>query len=222
MWLLLPNFRPSFLIKFSENPKITKKNENPKKYVFNIFASFLAFSTSSKKNFKFSKVFRTRSTFHISFLKSSIFLIESTLILLVFKKYKTIKKNQIYKKKKKLRDQFWGPSNILPINIGPQLTQRGSWQFCTIERTQKTLKIKTLSSPSLKLPPTPHLYQKEVVAPQVVDFPSPQTRPSLFPIRISLSRPRPPRFPRGLVIFPCEHRASPSQTHTISLSAIPR
>jgi hypothetical protein len=45
------------LIKFSENPKIAKNNENPKKYVFNIFASFLAFSMSSKKEFKFSKVF---------------------------------------------------------------------------------------------------------------------------------------------------------------------
>jgi len=109
LWLLLPNFRPSFLIKFSENPKITKKNENPKKYVFNIFASFLAFSTSSKKNFKFSKVFRTRSTFHISFLKSSIFLIESTLILLVFKKYKKIKKNQIYKKKKEVEGPILRP-----------------------------------------------------------------------------------------------------------------
>jgi predicted membrane protein len=83
-----------------------------KKYVFNIFASFLAFSTSSKKEFKFSKVFGTRLTFHASFLKSLIFLIESTLILLVFKKYKKIKKNQIYKKEKKLRDQFWGSSNI--------------------------------------------------------------------------------------------------------------
>jgi len=48
--------------KFSENPKIAKNNENPKKYVFNIFAPFLAFSTSSK-------------TFHASFLKSLIFLI---------------------------------------------------------------------------------------------------------------------------------------------------
>jgi len=45
------------LIKFLKNPKIAKNNENPKKYVFNIFASFLAFSTSSKKEFKFSKVF---------------------------------------------------------------------------------------------------------------------------------------------------------------------
>jgi len=63
------------LIKFSENPKIAKNNKNPKKYVFNIFASFLEFSASSKKEFKFSKVFRTRSTFHASFFKIIIFFI---------------------------------------------------------------------------------------------------------------------------------------------------
>jgi len=41
------------LINFLKNPKIAKNKENPKKYVFNIFASFLAFSTLSKKKFKF-------------------------------------------------------------------------------------------------------------------------------------------------------------------------
>ena len=46
-----------------------------------------------------------RLTFHASFLKSLIFLIESTLILLVFKKSKKIRKIKIYKKRK-LRDQF--------------------------------------------------------------------------------------------------------------------
>jgi len=91
--------------KIFKKSKNSEKQRQSKKYVFNIFASFLAFSTSSKKEFKFSKVFGTRSTFHASFLKSLIFLIESTLILLVFKKYKKLKKNQIYKKRKKLRDQ---------------------------------------------------------------------------------------------------------------------
>jgi hypothetical protein len=42
---------------FEKNPKIVKNNENPKKYFFYIFALFLAFSTSSKKEFKFSEVF---------------------------------------------------------------------------------------------------------------------------------------------------------------------
>jgi hypothetical protein len=88
------------LIKVSKKSKIAKNNENPKKYVFNIFASFLVFSTSSKKEFKFSKVFGTRSTFHASFLKSLIFLIESTLILLVFKNTKKLRKIKFTKKNK--------------------------------------------------------------------------------------------------------------------------
>ena len=70
--------------KFLKNPKIEKSNENPKKYVFNIFASFLAFSTSSKKEFKLLNVFQTCLPFHVSFLKSLIFFNESTFILLIF------------------------------------------------------------------------------------------------------------------------------------------
>ena len=73
------------------------------KYVLNIFASFLAFSTSSKKEFKFSNVFWTRLTFHALFLKALIFLIELTLILLVFKKYK--KKQE---KSKFIKKKSWG------------------------------------------------------------------------------------------------------------------
>jgi hypothetical protein len=66
---MLPNFLFIFLIKFLKNSKIVKNNENLKKYVFNIFASFLVFSMSFKKEFKFLKVFETRSTFHILFFK---------------------------------------------------------------------------------------------------------------------------------------------------------
>jgi hypothetical protein len=41
-----------------KNPKkATKKKENPKKFILDIFASFLTFSASSQKEFKFSKVF---------------------------------------------------------------------------------------------------------------------------------------------------------------------
>jgi len=41
-----------FFINFQKKPKIEKKNiENPKKCIFDIFASFLAFSTSSQKYF---------------------------------------------------------------------------------------------------------------------------------------------------------------------------
>ena len=36
-----------------KKPKIVKNKENPKKYVFNIFVSFLVFSASSQKNLNF-------------------------------------------------------------------------------------------------------------------------------------------------------------------------
>jgi hypothetical protein len=46
--------------KFSEKiKKIAKKNnENPKKCIFDIFASFSAFSTSSQKNLNFQRYFQ--------------------------------------------------------------------------------------------------------------------------------------------------------------------
>jgi len=62
----------------------------------------LAFSASSKKEFKFSKVFWTRLTFHVLFLKSKIFLFRVD----VDKKNSKNEKNQIYKKKKEVE----GPS----------------------------------------------------------------------------------------------------------------
>jgi len=82
--------------------KNSEKQRKSKKYVFNMCASFLAFLTSSKKkNLSFHRFFGTRSTFHALFLKSLIFLIESTLILLVFKKIqKKTGKIKIYKKKR--------------------------------------------------------------------------------------------------------------------------
>jgi len=44
--------------KFSEKIKKRRKNnENPKKYIFDIFASFLAFSTSFQKNLNFQRYF---------------------------------------------------------------------------------------------------------------------------------------------------------------------
>ena len=48
---------PKFLINFWKKPKIEKIYENPKKYIFDIFASFLAFSMSSQKNFNFQRYF---------------------------------------------------------------------------------------------------------------------------------------------------------------------
>jgi hypothetical protein len=74
-----------------------------KKYVFNTFASFFIIFSIVSKEFKFSKIFGTRSTFNALILKSLIFLIESTLILLVFKNTKKLRKIKIYKKKEEKR-----------------------------------------------------------------------------------------------------------------------
>jgi hypothetical protein len=50
-----PIFDPCF-DKFSEKiQKIAKNIENPKKYIFNTFASFLAFLASSQKNLNFQR-----------------------------------------------------------------------------------------------------------------------------------------------------------------------
>ena len=66
-----------------------------------------------------------RLTFNATFLKSSIFLIEPMLILLVIKKkYKKIRKIKIYKKKK-LRDQVGNLAIFLPITTGLHNTHKG-------------------------------------------------------------------------------------------------
>ena len=42
---------------FWKKSKIAKNNENLKKYILDIFASFLAFSKSSQKNLNFQRYF---------------------------------------------------------------------------------------------------------------------------------------------------------------------
>jgi len=99
--------------KIFRKSKNSEKQWKSKKNVFNIFASFLAFSASFKKEFKFSKVFRTRSTFHASFFKIIIFLIWVDVDIARFQKNtKKLSKIKIYKKTK-LRDQVWIPNNFL-------------------------------------------------------------------------------------------------------------
>jgi hypothetical protein len=70
-------FLTHVFINFQKNPKIAKNNENPKKKLFFIYICivFSIFSIVSKE-FKFSKVFGTRSTFNVLFLKSPIFIIQ--------------------------------------------------------------------------------------------------------------------------------------------------
>jgi hypothetical protein len=84
---LLPNFWPNVVGK-----KISKNSKNPKKYVLDIFVSFLAFSASSQKNLIFQRSFERVRLLTRRFLKSLIFLIELTLILLIFKKIQNTKK----------------------------------------------------------------------------------------------------------------------------------
>ena len=88
--------------KFSKRTKNSKKKQrNPKKiYFWYIYIIFSIFNTISKE-FKFSKVFWTRSTFNALILQSLIFLVESTLILIAFKNTKKIWKIKIYQKKRK-------------------------------------------------------------------------------------------------------------------------
>jgi len=74
-------------------------------YICIIFSIFKAIS----KEFKFSKVFWTRSTFNALILQSLIFWVDVDIAR--FKKYKKMRKIKITKKKRrkekeKLRDQF--------------------------------------------------------------------------------------------------------------------
>jgi len=57
MLSVVTQFLTHLFDKFFGKSKNSEKQRKSKKYVLNIFASFLAFSTSSKKEFKFSKVF---------------------------------------------------------------------------------------------------------------------------------------------------------------------
>jgi hypothetical protein len=53
--IVATQFLTHVLINFQKNPKIAKNIENPKKYIFNTFASFLAFLASSQKNLNFQR-----------------------------------------------------------------------------------------------------------------------------------------------------------------------
>jgi len=82
---------------FSKNNE--KQRKSKKIYFKYICIVFSIFSIVSKE-FNFSKVFWTRSTFHTLFLKSLIFLIELILIMLFSKNKKKYKKLKFYKKTK--------------------------------------------------------------------------------------------------------------------------
>ena len=103
------------------------------------------------------------------------------LVLLVFKKYKKLRKIKIYKNKIKSRDQFWGSSNILPINSCLQHPSRGGailqlggqfWKKNTKKKGKPNPKIhlhpKQPRSPTpdfFLLPPPDHLCSRSSLPP---------------------------------------------------------
>ena len=103
--LLLPNFWHTYLIKFSKNPKIAKNNGNPKKKnIFYIFASFLAFSTLSKKRIKIFKNLSNTFNFSLVVFKILDFPHWFNVDIACFQKYK--KKKQ--EKSKFTKKESWG------------------------------------------------------------------------------------------------------------------
>jgi len=167
--------------------KNSKNQQKYKKCFFSIFVSFLAFSTSSKKKFKFSKKFWTRSTCHTSFLKSLIFLIESTLILLVFKKIQKIKKKQNLQKTKvegpilRLKQHFtYKYRSIAHTKRGGQFWKKN------IKKTQTLNLNLSLSKPK---PPPPSLAfslrRPALLQTTTTISTSPKTNTSLFCPHIS-------------------------------------
>jgi fucose 4-O-acetylase-like acetyltransferase len=98
--------------KFSEKNENSKKKWKPQKNTFLIYLHHFSIFNVISEEFKFSKVFWTRSTFNALILQSLIFCWVNVDIAL-FKKYKKIRKIKIYKKKRekrkekeKLKDQF--------------------------------------------------------------------------------------------------------------------
>jgi len=99
-----PIFDPCF-DKFSEKSKNSEKTLKIQKIHFLYICIVFSIFSIVSKEFKFSKTFGTRSTFHASFLKSLIFRIESMLIFARFQKYKKIRKIKIYKKRGKEKEK---------------------------------------------------------------------------------------------------------------------
>jgi hypothetical protein len=79
-------FLTHVLIFFQKNPKNREKHRKSKKILFLIYSHHFRIFSIVLKEFKFSNMFGTRSTFNALFLKSLIFLIESMLMSLVLKK----------------------------------------------------------------------------------------------------------------------------------------
>jgi len=62
-------FLTHVLINFQKNSKIAKNIENPKKYIFKYICIVFSIFSIISKEFKFSKISGTRSTFNALLLK---------------------------------------------------------------------------------------------------------------------------------------------------------
>ena len=143
-----------------------------------ICITFSIFNVISEE-FKFSKVFWTRSTFNALILQSLIFLVKSTLILLVFK---NTKKNQNWQKNKEVEGPMcFGDQVTLPINRGHNTHKRGKkftrGQFK--DKIKGKQKILTSHSKKKKLVATPcpvFLFTPLASCPSSRSSPSPESR----------------------------------------------
>ena len=155
-------FLTQYFDKFLEKTKKNRKKQRkpPKMQFWYICIVFSIFSIVSKE-FSFSKVFWTRSTFNVLILQSLIFLLESTLVLFVFK---------INSKKKKT----WG-TNVLvskphfSYKYQSTVKKRGKRKFWGNSKEKK----KTLRDRSF------HLFQRQAATPSLYQKqrnPSPKTR----------------------------------------------
>jgi len=86
---------------------------------------------------------------------------ESMLVLLVYKKYKKLRKIKFYKNKIKLGDQFWGSSNILPINSCLQHPSREGGNFAIRGGNFERKIQKKKGKPNPKI----HLHPKQLRSP---------------------------------------------------------
>ena len=109
------------LVNFQKNPKIAKNIEYSKKYVFNTFASFLAFLALSQKNLNFQRYLECVQLLTCYF-KIIDFPLWVDIDIACFQK---IQKKSKFTKKKSWGTKFENLAIFVPINTGLQHTQRG-------------------------------------------------------------------------------------------------
>ena len=138
------------LINFQKNPKIMKNIKNPKKYLFNIFVSLLAFSAQSQKNLNFQTfVERVRLLMH--YLKITDFLIGGDIDQ---KNSKKQEKSNLHKKK--VEGPILRPKQYFAYIQQSSTHTKGGAILHIQRKTQKNLTLKKKPSSSSWSPHTPY------------------------------------------------------------------